>query len=163
MDGKGGAAIALGDPVYLAIADDAAIRTVTGNGVTDTAMPAFAQSSGGALTDRQIGVIVGGIRARWAKPDFLHGANPPPYTAQTGGDPSRGANVYQTYCSSCHGVGGRKWALPIGAATCPASRCRRTMSPMWWHGLRRSGQEEFDDPTAGGFKTRIFDESRASF
>ena len=35
-DGKGGAAIALGDPVYLAIADDATIRRVTANGVPGT-------------------------------------------------------------------------------------------------------------------------------
>ncbi len=32
-DGKGGAAIGLGDPVYLAIADDATIRRVTADGV----------------------------------------------------------------------------------------------------------------------------------
>ncbi len=106
-DGKGGAAIALGDPVYLAIADDAAIRTVTANGVASTAMPAFAQSSGGSLTDQQIGVIVAGIRTRWAKPDCLQGANAPPYAAQTAGDASHGANVYDTYCSSCHGAGGK--------------------------------------------------------
>lgn len=106
-DGKGGAAIALGDPVYLAIADDAAIRAVTASGVANTAMPAFAHSSGGSLTDQQIGVIVGGIRARWAKPDCLHDANPPPYAARAGGDPSRGANVYETYCASCHGAGGK--------------------------------------------------------
>ena len=67
-DGKGGAAISLSDPVFLAIADDAAIRRVAANGVPGTAMPAFAQSAGGMLTDEQIDVIVGGIRS-WAKPD----------------------------------------------------------------------------------------------
>src|SRR5271163_2410643 len=47
-------------------------------------------------------------------------------------------------------------------SACQASRCRRTTSPMWWHGLRRSGQEEeFDDSIAWGFKTRVFDEGRA--
>jgi cytochrome c oxidase cbb3-type subunit 3 len=106
QNGKGGLAIALSDPVYLAIADDVAIRATAAQGVSGTAMPAFAKSSGGSLTDAQIDAIVAGIRT-WAKPGFLSDANPPPYTAQAPGDPSRGANVYDAYCSSCHGVGGR--------------------------------------------------------
>jgi len=104
--GQGGLAIALGDPVYLAIADDAAVRATAAQGVSGTAMPAFAQSSGGSLTDAQIDAIVAGIRT-WAKPGFLSGSTPPPYKAQAPGDPSRGANVYNAYCSSCHGAGGR--------------------------------------------------------
>ena len=55
---KGGAAIALADPVYLAIADDATILRVTADGVPGTSMPAFAQPAGGMLTDAQIEVIV---------------------------------------------------------------------------------------------------------
>jgi cytochrome c oxidase cbb3-type subunit III len=105
-DGKGGAAIGLGDPVYLAITDDAIIRRVTAEGVVGTSMPAFAQHSGGMLTDDQINVIVGGIRTRWAKPNVLSGGDAPPYTAPTPGDPKRGANVYEMYCSSCHGAEG---------------------------------------------------------
>jgi cytochrome c oxidase cbb3-type subunit 3 len=105
-DGKGGVAIGLGDPAYLAIAGDAAIREITAKGVAGTEMPAFALSAGGFLTDEQIDSIVNGIRS-WAKPGFLHDANPPPYRAQAPGDPKRGANVYDTYCSSCHGAGGR--------------------------------------------------------
>jgi mono/diheme cytochrome c family protein len=105
-DGKGGAAIALSDPVYLAIADDAAIGRVTANGVRGTSMPAFAQHSGGMLTDEQVQVIVGGIRSRWAKPDAVRGAHPPPYAPQTPGDPKRGEAVYGVYCSSCHGPAG---------------------------------------------------------
>jgi len=105
-DGKGGAAIGLADPIYLAIVDDATIIRVTSNGVAGTAMPAFAQHAGGMLTDDQIGIIAQGIRTRWAKPDALRDANPPPYNAQTPGDPSRGAAVYDVYCSSCHGKGG---------------------------------------------------------
>jgi mono/diheme cytochrome c family protein len=106
-DGKGGAAIGLGDPVYLAIADDATIGRVTGGGVPGTAMPAFAQHSGGMLTDDQIHAIVQGMRTRWAKPDALAGVNPPPYAATSPGNPQRGAAVYGTFCSSCHGDGGR--------------------------------------------------------
>jgi len=107
QDGKGGAAIGLSNPVYLTIADDSTIRRVTADGVPGTAMPAFAQHAGGMLTDDQINAIVGGIRARWAKPDALRGADPPPYAAQGPGDPNRGASVYGIYCSSCHGADGR--------------------------------------------------------
>jgi cytochrome c oxidase cbb3-type subunit 3 len=106
-DGKGGAAIGLADPVYLAIADDAAIGRVTADGVPGTSMPAFAQRSGGMLTADQVNVIVGGIRARWAKPDALSGAHSPSYVAQSPGDPKRGAAAYGVYCSSCHGADGR--------------------------------------------------------
>ena len=69
-------------------------------------MPAFAQRSGGMLTDGQIDVIIRGIRTRWAKPDALRDTDPPPYAAQGPGDPKHGANVYGTYCSSCHGADG---------------------------------------------------------
>ncbi len=104
--GKGGAAIALSDPVFLAIADDAAIRRVAANGMPGTPMPAFAQSAGGMLTDRQIDALVSGIRS-WANAGAVRGAALPPYAAQAAGDAQRGAGVYQTYCSSCHGVDGR--------------------------------------------------------
>ena len=105
-EGKGGAAIALADPVYLAIADDTIIRGAATNGIAGTAMPAFAQSAGGMLTSKQIDVIVSGIRERWSKPDVLRDASPPPYSSEPG-DPSRGSEVYVVYCSSCHGAGGR--------------------------------------------------------
>ncbi len=105
-NGKGGAAVPLSDPVFLAIADDDAIRRTGSKGVTGTSMPAFAQSAGGMLTDKQIDAIVNGIRS-WAKPDGLRGVSLPPYTAEQGGDPNKGADVYATYCLSCHGVGGK--------------------------------------------------------
>lgn len=104
--GKGGATTSLSDPVFLAIADDATIRRTASNGVPGTPMPAFAQSAGGMLTDRQIDSLVCGIRS-WARPDLLRDANPPSYAAQTPGDPQRGAEVYATFCSACHGPNGR--------------------------------------------------------
>jgi mono/diheme cytochrome c family protein len=106
-EGKGGAAIALGDPVYLAIADEAVLRDAATNGIPGTSMPAFAQSAGGMLTAKQIDVIVGGIRERWSKSDVLRGADPPPYSSSEPGDTSRGSQVYAMYCSSCHGPEGR--------------------------------------------------------
>ena len=106
-EGKGGAAIAVGDPVYLAIADEAVLRRAATNGIPGTSMPAFAQSAGGMLTDKQIDLIVRGIRERWSKLDVLRGTIPPPYSSPEPGDTSRGSEVYAAYCSSCHGAGGR--------------------------------------------------------
>jgi len=106
-EGRGGAAIALANPVYLAIADDNAIRKVISNGVRGTAMAAFAESSGGMLTDKQIEIITAQIRSRWSKPGILAGANPPSYAPKSAGDPSQGEAAYKTYCESCHGPGGR--------------------------------------------------------
>jgi mono/diheme cytochrome c family protein len=106
-DGKGGAAIALADPVYLAIADDTTIRRVTADGVTGTSMPAFARRSGGMLTDAQVDAIVSGMRSRWARADALRNVELPPYAAQAPGDPKRGGAVFGVYCASCHGAEGR--------------------------------------------------------
>jgi mono/diheme cytochrome c family protein len=106
-NGRGGAAIALANPVYLAIADDRTIHNVISNGARGTAMPAFAESAGGLLTNQQIDVITQQIRARWSKPGILDGTNPPSYAANSAGDPQRGQTVYNTYCESCHGPDGR--------------------------------------------------------
>jgi len=106
-EGRGGAAIALADPVYLAIADQTAMRKVIANGVQGTSMPAFSQSAGGLLTDKQIDVIASEIRSRWSRPGVLDGANPPSYTAKFQGDTHRGEVAYQMYCESCHGPSGQ--------------------------------------------------------
>ena len=106
-NGRGGAAIALADPVYIALADDRAIRNVIANGVYGTAMPAFGESAGGMLTGKQIDVIVEQIRTRWGRPGILDSANPPGYAAKSSGDPQRGQAAYRMYCESCHGPDGR--------------------------------------------------------
>ncbi len=106
VEGKGGAAIALADPVYLAIADETVIRKVVAKGIPGTAMPAFAESAGGMLTDKQINVITGEMRSRWNQRGILDAANPPSYTAKSTGNISHGELAYKTYCESCHGPGG---------------------------------------------------------
>lgn len=106
-EGRGGAAIALADPVYLAVADESAMRQVIANGVHGTSMPAFAQRAGGILTDKQIDVITSEIRSRWSRPGILDGANPPSYAAKSSGNVQRGEASYGTYCSSCHGPHGQ--------------------------------------------------------
>ena len=106
-EGRGGAAIALADPVYLAIADDASIRKVVSNGVKRTSMPAFAQSAGGMLTSKQIDIIITEMRSRWSQTGILNGVNPPAYASNSAGDAQHGEVVYGTYCASCHGAQGK--------------------------------------------------------
>jgi len=100
-----GAAVALADPVYLALVDDATLRRVTAEGVPGTAMPGFARSAGGSLTDEQIDIIVSGMRSRWARTGVLGNGAPPPYGAPPG-DPARGAHAYGVHCATCHGPAG---------------------------------------------------------
>ena len=45
-------AIALTNPVYSRSIDDASLRRVIADGIPGTAMPPFAHSAGGKLTDR---------------------------------------------------------------------------------------------------------------
>jgi cytochrome c oxidase cbb3-type subunit 3 len=105
-EGRGGAAIALANPVYLSIADDAVIHKAIANGMQGTAMPAFAESAGGMLTDTQIDVITKEIRSRWSKQGDLGTVTAPSYAPKSAGDAQRGEAAYKTYCESCHGSGG---------------------------------------------------------
>jgi mono/diheme cytochrome c family protein len=113
-EGRGGASIALADPVYLAIVDENAVRKIVANGVRGTSMPAFSQGAGGMLTKQQIDVITSGIFSRWARKGLLDGANPPPYAATTTGNAAHGELVFGTYCASCHGSEGQ--GAPRGSA-----------------------------------------------
>ena len=76
-EGKGGAALSISDPVYLAIADDAVIRKVVSNGIRGTSMPAFAKGAGGMLTAEQVEILVHGLREHYGKPEALSGVTPP--------------------------------------------------------------------------------------
>jgi len=104
QDGKGNTALALANPVYLAIASDDTIRRVTASGIRGSLMPAFAKSSGGTLTDEQIEILVREMRTRWAKSKAL-GA--PPYAETEPGDAVRGAAAYAAFCAGCHGPEGK--------------------------------------------------------
>jgi cytochrome c oxidase cbb3-type subunit 3 len=105
-EGRRGAAIALANPVYLAIVDETTMRNIVTNGVRGTSMPAFAQSAGGMLTDQQIETITSGIFSRWGRKQVLDGANPPSYAAKAAGNVDHGQLVFGTYCASCHGSEG---------------------------------------------------------
>lgn len=106
-EGRGGAAIALANPVYLAIADDASIRKVIAQGVRGTAMPAFAQSAGGMLTDSQIDVLTREIRSRWSQQGIPDAKSIPPFAPKLTADAHRGEGTFKTFCESCHGPSGR--------------------------------------------------------
>jgi mono/diheme cytochrome c family protein len=112
--GRGGASIALANPVYLAIVDETTMRNVVANGVRGTSMPAFAQPAGGMLTEQQIDAITSGIFSRWGRKQILDGANPPSYAAKAAGNVDHGQLVFGTYCASCHGSEGG--GTPKGSA-----------------------------------------------
>jgi cytochrome c oxidase cbb3-type subunit III len=112
--GRGGASIALANPIYLAIVDEAIVRNVVAKGVHGTSMPAFAQSAGGMLTEQQIVAIASGIFSSWGHKQVLDGANPPPYAAKAAGNADHGQLVFGTYCASCHGAEGG--GTPKGSA-----------------------------------------------
>ncbi len=107
VDGRGSAAMALANPVYLAVVDDATLRRVIAQGLPGSLMPAFARRSGGFLTETQIDLLVGGIRSRWARPEILKGVTPPPYADSGTADVRQGAAVFGTFCARCHGPGGQ--------------------------------------------------------
>jgi cytochrome c oxidase cbb3-type subunit III len=119
-DGRLGAARPLNDPLYLAFAGADALRQVVAKGVPGTAMPGFAQTSGGNLTDRQIDLLVDGVNAQWGRPQDFKDVALPPYRPESAaaGDPRRGSAAYQTYCSQCHGAEG-KGGLYAGAIADP--------------------------------------------
>jgi mono/diheme cytochrome c family protein len=106
VQGSGGASIGLASRGYLAIAPDAAIREAISRGRPRTAMPAFARSAGGLLSDAQVDALVKGIRA-WAPAGLATSPDAPPYLASGKSDPARGAHVFREQCGSCHGPDGR--------------------------------------------------------
>jgi mono/diheme cytochrome c family protein len=101
-NGQDGPALDLNNPEYLALADDAALRKSTADGVAGAEMPAFATSAGGTLTEIQINALVTGMRKAWSRPNVLGGAAPPPYAQAKTGDSRRGEQTYQTRCAGCH-------------------------------------------------------------
>jgi cytochrome c oxidase cbb3-type subunit 3 len=126
--GRLGAARSLNDPLYQSFVTDDALRQVVSQGRPGTSMPAFSQQAGGGLTDRQIELLISGMRSQWSRPDVFRGTEIPPYStagaalssnadtanvadpdpanASPPGDSLRGAAAYQTYCARCHGTDG---------------------------------------------------------
>jgi cytochrome c oxidase cbb3-type subunit 3 len=113
-DGRLGAARPLNDPLYLALVPQERLRQIIAQGVPGTAMPAFAASAGGALTEAQIEALSNDMLRRWGQPSTVKGLALPPYDATEAaaegvsrGDPERGRAVYAVACAGCHGADGR--------------------------------------------------------
>ncbi len=102
--GKNGAAIALANPVYLAIAGVANIQRITANGVTGTAMPPFSKAAGGMLTDNQIVILATGMESSWGNPSAVAGQTSPAFASSGPGNSEKGAKEFAISCARCHGI-----------------------------------------------------------
>jgi mono/diheme cytochrome c family protein len=105
--GRNGAAISIGNPVYLAVAGEDNIAATIGGGVSDGLMPPFDKSSGGTLTDAQVEAIAKGLIKQWGKPNLLDGQNAPPYQATLTADVEHGQQAFASFCAQCHGPAGK--------------------------------------------------------
>jgi mono/diheme cytochrome c family protein len=112
-NGTGGPAISLANPIYLAITGKDVIRSTASKGIPGKLMPAFAKSSGGTLTDKQIDALVNGMMQKWGAPVDLASQNPPPYKANLSGHIDQGHKEFQNSCSSCHGANGEGSSKPL--------------------------------------------------
>jgi mono/diheme cytochrome c family protein len=105
-NGKGGAAISLANPVYLAVAGEDNLRHIIASGISGKLMPPFAKSAGGMLTDQQVNVLAHGTMQQWSKPGLLAGLSIPQYRSTLAGDVARGQQAFGIYCARCHGTAG---------------------------------------------------------
>ncbi len=105
-NGRGGAAIPLNNPAYLAYAGAQNLRDIAAKGLPGTLMPAFAQSSGGTLTNNQVDALAQGMVHTWGRPSEFAGVALPPFTENAAGNPMDGQKTYATACARCHGVDG---------------------------------------------------------
>jgi mono/diheme cytochrome c family protein len=105
-DGRNGAAIALANPLYLAVAGEENVQQVIAKGVPNKLMPPFAKSAGGMLTDQQVAALAHGILQQWGSPNPFAGQSIPSYLATSPGDAARGQQAFTTFCARCHGATG---------------------------------------------------------
>jgi mono/diheme cytochrome c family protein len=87
------------------------LRTIIGEGVPGTSMPAFRASAGGDLTDAQVDALVKGMLTRWTRAGAVASTTLPPYQGPGkgpgAGDRERGAVVFASACARCHGLEGK--------------------------------------------------------
>jgi cytochrome c oxidase cbb3-type subunit III len=105
-DGKNGPGRILHDGLYLAVIPKEEMRNVIAHGRPGTSMPAWSKAKGGALSDKQIDILVEGIEKNWSKPAPPAGPALPPYSAPVeDGDVNRGKLLFAQYCVLCHRPG----------------------------------------------------------
>jgi mono/diheme cytochrome c family protein len=110
-EGRLGPARPLDDPLYLAAVDDDALERIIAEGVPGSLHPALGQGAGGDLDRDQVGLLVSGMRTRWASPHTTAPPAPPWSVAEAAreygpGDAARGAEVFRSHCAACHGPDG---------------------------------------------------------
>lgn len=102
-NGQNGPALDLANPVYQSIVDDASLRKWITGGMPGTEMPAFGESAGGFLTDKQVEVLIAGMRENWrGRKDGPATTIAPPYAATSQGDAKVGEQFFNAACISCH-------------------------------------------------------------
>jgi mono/diheme cytochrome c family protein len=123
-DGTLDAGPPLNDPLFLALVSSDELTTVIANG--RKLMPAWSQSSGGPLTEKQIASLVEGIKQRkWDNKSSTAISSIPPNAPplqpaiEQKGDQQRGEKVFAAACASCHGDNGEGTDM-AGAVNNPA-------------------------------------------
>lgn len=124
-DGKQGAAPALNDPLFRGLISASELEATITKGRPGTPMPAFLDKLGGALTAKQIQVLVDGIKgiphplptamaASESNRMLPWGAvapvpvDTPAYTLpKSPGDAKKGAMIFDMACAICHGPDGK--------------------------------------------------------
>jgi cytochrome c oxidase cbb3-type subunit III len=144
-NGQGGPALDLANPVYQAIVDNASLKKWITNGMTGTEMPAFGESAGGFLSEKQVDALVAGMRANWAKAS-ASGPTPPPYLSNLRGDEKRGEQVYREACVSCHEKSGER----ISDASYLALVSDQGLRTIIIAGRPDLGQPNWEQDRAGG-------------
>jgi cytochrome c oxidase cbb3-type subunit 3 len=104
-DGQLGPAPPLNDPLFLAIVPEEELVKVVRAGRAGTSMPAFAQSEGGKLTDKQVEILARGLKSKWGTGDSHK--NAPPYLARGKGSVEVGQEAFTRACARCHGEDGK--------------------------------------------------------
>jgi len=101
-NGRNGPAIDLANPAYQSLVDDNTLKSLITKGMPGTEMPAFGESAGGMLTDKQIDALVKGMRTNWHSETQQSASQMPSYLATLQGNAAHGKDAYQAACSSCH-------------------------------------------------------------
>ncbi|MCH2148878.1 MAG: cytochrome c [Phycisphaerales bacterium] len=106
-NGTFGAARPMNDPLYLSLASDDYLSTITADGVAHTLMPAFSTANGGGLTPEQIQELLKGMRRNWGGFEIASETpTAPALQTKVPGDAARGRTLFLSHCSACHGNDG---------------------------------------------------------
>lgn len=111
-DGAYGPAPPLNDSLFVKIIPEDVLKKVIRNGRPGTPMPPFLEEHGGALNEKQIEVVVAGIRSKWGTDDS--GVDPlpayestQPATGELSADQlQRCEQLFARACAGCHGANG---------------------------------------------------------